>query len=240
MNLPEHIVIIPDGNRRWARKKGLAVFYGHEKGAEGTKAVLQTALDLKIPHITLWGSSVDNITKRSKSEVKFLMAVFEKYFKKLLGGDEIYKNQVKVEILGRWRELFPAGVKKPMEEVIKKTAHYSRYHLTFLMGYSGIDEMTSAIQRIANISAEGGSASGEKNFKIDGKIIKDNLWTRDLPAVDLVIRTGGEPHWSAGLMMWDVANAQLYFTKTLWPDFSKIEFRKAVLSYAKTERRLGK
>jgi len=101
------------------------------------------------------------------------------------------------------------------------------------MAYSGIDEMTSAVKQIANRKAQG------KNLKIDEKLIKENLWTKDLPPVDLVIRTGGEPHWSMGMMMWDVANAQLYFTETLLPDFSVEEFKKAIEQYSKTERRMG-
>jgi undecaprenyl diphosphate synthase len=102
------------------------------------------------------------------------------------------------------------------------------------MAYSGIDEMMEAIKSIANIKLK------NPNLEITNDLIKANLWTRDLPAVDFVIRTGGEPHWSQGMMMWDVAEAQLYFTETLWPDFSSEEFRKALDHYGKTERRFGK
>ena len=235
MNLPQHIVIIPDGNRRWAKKKGLPSFFGHREGAKTTERILKVALDLKIPYFTFWGCSVNNITKRSKTEVKFLLKLFEKYFKKLADTKEIHRQKVKVNAVGRWRELFPENVKRAIKEVINKTKNYKNHQLTFLLAYSGIDEMTAAISKIAELTLRRGSGQG-----IDGKLIKNNLWTKDLPPVDLVIRTGGEPHWSDGAMMWDAANAQLYFTETLWPDFSVEEFKKAISTYQKTERRLGK
>ncbi len=235
MNLPQHIVVIPDGNRRWAKKRGLPHFFGHREGAKTTEKILKTVLDLKIPNFTFWGCSVDNITKRSASEVNFLLNIFERYFKKLIKSKEIHQNNVKVNVLGYWDKLFPEKVKKPIKEIIEKTKNYRNYQLTFLMAYSGTDEMTEAIKNIAELTLRRGSGQG-----ITEELIKNNLWTKNLPAVDLVIRTGGEPHWSSGLMMWDVANAQLYFTETLYPDFSIEEFKKAINKYSQTERRMGR
>ncbi|KKU91653.1 MAG: Isoprenyl transferase [Candidatus Jorgensenbacteria bacterium GW2011_GWA1_48_11] len=194
---------------------------------------MEVALELKIPYFTFWGSSLDNIEKRPKAEVEFLFKIFEKEFKKLLTSDKVSENGVRVNVLGRWQELFPKSLVDLMKEIIAKTKDYSNYHLTFLMAYSGLDEMKTAVQRIADNKIQ------DSDFKIDGDSIKANLWTRDLPPVDLVIRTGGEPHWSNGLMMWDVADAQLYFTETLYPDFSPEEFKKALMAYGKTSRRFG-
>ena len=226
--LPKHIVIIPDGNRRWAQKQGLAIFSGHEKGAAVTEGIIDAALELKIPYFTFWGSSLNNIEKRSKTEVKFLFKLFEKNFRKLLADEKIRKNGIRVNIFGRWQESFPKNLVAVMEEIVARTQGYDNYHLTFLMAYSGLDEMTEAVKKI--------QAGGQT---VTPAIIKQNLWTRDLPAVDLVIRTGGEPHWSNGLMMWDVADAQLYFTNTLYPDFTPEEFKKALREFARTERRFG-
>ena len=117
-NLPKHIVIIPDGNRRWARAKGLAAFLGHEKGAETTENIMEVALELKIPYFTFWGSSLDNIEKRPKAEVEFLFKIFEKEFKKLLTSDKVSENGVRVNVLGRWQELFPKNP-KPMKKKLK-------------------------------------------------------------------------------------------------------------------------
>jgi len=233
MNLPQHIVIIPDGNRRWAKKRGLPSFFGHREGAKTTEKLLTCALDLKISYLTFWGSSLDNVNKRPNQEVSFLFKLFEKYFKKLARDKKIHDNAVKINILGRWEKLFPEKTKKAMISAIEKTKNYKNHGLTFLMAYSGIDEMTSAIQSVAKIKNQ------NSKIKINENLIKTNLWTHDLPAVDLVIRTGSarEPHMSSGMMMWDTANSQFYFTDTLFPDFSPAEFKKAVERYGETERR---
>ena len=233
MNLSSHIVIVPDGNRRWAENKGLPSFFGHREGAKTTEKILKTAMEMKIPHFTFWGCSLNNVIKRPKKEVDFLFGIFEKHFEKLAKNREVHKNGVKIDVIGRWRKIFPERVKKAIEKAIEKTKDYKNYRLTFLMAYSGVDEMTAAIQKITQLKIK------DSKFEIDEKTVKENLWTKDLPPVDLVIRTGGEPHWSAGLMMWDVAEAQLYFTKTLWPDFSENEFKKTIEKYSETERRMG-
>lgn len=176
---------------------------------------------------------MDNITKRPPREVKFLLNLFETYFKKLIKSKEIHQNFVKVNVLGQWNKLFPEKVKRPIKTLIKKTKDYKNHQLTILLAYSGIDEMTTAIQRIAELRIK------NPKLKINEELIKDNLWTKGLPPVDLVIRTGGEPHWSSGLMMWDVADAQLYFTEILYPDFSPVEFKKALKKYSEIERRMG-
>lgn len=238
MNLPNHIVLIPDGNRRWARKKGLPPFFGHRQGAETLEKILKAVLELKIPYFTFWGSSLDNVTKRSSSEVNFLFKLFERHFKKLVKDKEIYQSGVKINVFGRWEKLFPEKTKKAIKEAIEKTKNHKNFHLTFLMAYSGIDEMTSAIKKIAELKIK------NVELRTTEELIKNNLWTKDLPAVDLVIRTASErdnwSHLSVGVMMWDIADAQLYFTKTLYPDFSVAEFKKAVEQYSQTERRMGK
>lgn len=227
-----HVALIPDGNRRWAKERDRPVFFGHRQGAKQTEEIIKIALELEIPCITFWGCSVNNITKRKKQEIKFLFNIFESHFKKLLKNEDIYKKEVRVRFLGKWEELLPENTKKPMRELLEKTKNHKKYNLTFLMAYNGTDEMVSAIKSIIKnkISPD----------KIDEKTIKQNLWTKELPPIDLVIRTGGEPHWSVGFMMFDVANAQLYFTETFWPAFGKEEFKKAIGEYMKTERRLGK
>jgi len=234
-NLPQHIVIIPDGNRRWAKKRGKPPFFGHMEGAKRIGEILETALELQIKNLTFWTCSVDNLTKRSSKEVQFLIKIFGQYFKKLSERKEIDENKIKINVLGRWEEFFPEKLKKELKKIIKKTENYNDYNLTFLMAYSGTDEMTNAIQKIAKIKNQ------NTKIKIDEKLIKANLWTKDLPPVDLIIRTGSvdDPHWSSGMMMWDVADSQLYFTKTLFPDFSPVEFKKAIEQYNQTERRKG-
>ena len=232
--IPNHVVIIPDGNRRWAKSKGQPAFFGHLAGVKSAEKIIRTAFDLEIPCLTMWGASVANVTERSKLEIKFLLQIFKRNIKRLLKTPEIEKNKVRVKILGEWEKIFPADVKKPMYEVMEKTKNYKNRTLNFLLAYDGREEMLSAVKKIAELK--------EKNpaLEVTRELMKNSLYTKDLPPVDLVIRTGGEPPWSAGLMMWDVAEARLYFTPTLWPAFDPEEFKQIVASYSRTERRFGK
>ncbi len=237
MNFPKHIAIIPDGNRRWAKKKGLLSFLGHNKGAEVAEEIIKEAINLKIPYFTFWGCSVNNIVKRSKIEVSFLFKIFEKQFKKISEDKAIYENKIRINVFGRWKELFPKETSIVIENAIEKTKNHNNYQLNFLLAYSGKDEMTETIKNISDLKLK------NKNLEINESLIKNNLWTKNSPPVDLVIRTGeGDnlAHWSDGFMMWDAASSQFYFTKTLWPDFNKKEFKKAIDKFSFTEKRLGK
>src|SRR3989344_5016696 len=183
MSLPQHVVIIPDGNRRWAKRRGKPASFGHAEGAKNTERVLKAALDMDIPNLTFWGCSVSNITERSRVEIKFLLFVFEEYFKKLLERKELEEHDICVRVLGRWREIFPKKTQKPILDLIEKTKSHKKRNMTFLLAYDGRDEMVETIQRIVN------SKSQIPNSKVDRQLIKNSLWTRELPPVDLVIRT---------------------------------------------------
>lgn len=233
-NPPVHIAIIPDGNRRWAQQKNLPALAGRQEGARTFERIMEAALELDIRALTLWGISASNITNRSKEEISFLFALFQKEFTRLLKNKKIEEYDVRVRIFGRWEEFFPEPVKKVMREAEEHTKGHTARALTFLMAYSGKEEMLSAIRDIAKAKARNAS------FAISEQTVKDHLWLKDLPPADLIIRTGGEPHWSEGFMMWDTSDAQLYFTETLWPDFSPEEFTRAVEKYGNTTRRFGK
>jgi undecaprenyl diphosphate synthase len=237
MKIPNHVAIIPDGNRRWAKKKNLASFVGHQKafighqrGAGSAEVIIKKALEMKIPYLTIWGSSLDNILKRSKGEVNCLFKIFQKEFEKIVVDEQIHKNKVRVEVIGKWREYFPESTKKAIEEAIKKTKNYDKYFVTFLMAYNGTDEMIDCIKKIK-----------EKRGDVNEKTIVENLWTKDLPPVDLLIRTGCEndPHLSAGFMMWHTAYSQLYFTNKYFPDFKEKQFEEAIKEYSERDRRKG-
>ncbi|MEY4731401.1 MAG: hypothetical protein RL681_347 [Candidatus Parcubacteria bacterium] len=233
--LPHHIAVIPDGNRRWARARGLPAFVGHERGANAAEKIFDHALKLGIRNLTFWGSSYDNVTKRSHEEVGFLFKLFGSSFANLLEDRKkiLEQNRIRVRVLGRWRETFPEEVQRIIEEIIRKTESHTERNFTLLMAYSGADEMTAAVSAVAE------HARVEPGLVVTPDIVKRALWSRDLPPVDLVIRTGGEPHWSSGFMMWDVADAELYFTETLWPAFTPEEFDKALAYYGGRERRRG-
>lgn len=230
-----HVAIIPDGNRRWAKNKGLIAQMGHQKGMDNLENILQKAIDLKIEYMSFWGASWDNLTKRSKPEVNFLLKLFHDHLKKALTDERIHKNQVRVRVIGRWREIFPQKTIEVIDELTKTTQKYKKHNLTFLLGYNGTDEIKECVSKISEKVKEG------KIKDISLNTIKENLWTFDLPEVDLVIRTGSgeDPHNSAGFMMWDTAYSQLYFTKTLFPAFTGEEMEKAVSDFALRQRRKG-
>lgn len=234
MTLPKHILIIPDGNRRWAKKNGQYFFEGHRAGARAIERVLQVAIKLKIPYVTVFGLSLTNVTRRPKIEVTALFQLFEEFFRQLAKSRQIHEDRVRVNVIGRWRTFFPPSTKKQVELALKKTKKYKDRRLTLLVGYSGVDEMVGAVKKIVSRSL------ANPRLKMTPALIKRHLWTKDLPPVDLVIRTGGDPHWSVGCMMWDIAEAQFAFSDVFWPDFTPERFKRVLEHYGDTERRLGK
>lgn len=233
-HLPVHIAIIPDGNRRWAKDRGLNPWEGHRQGMNNLEDILKTALRFHIKFFSFWGASLDNVDKRPKREVAFLLNLFRVKFSSIAKDPLIHENKIRIHVLGKWREKFPKLVCYSIEKAIDATKHYKDNHLNFLLAYNGTDEMFETIKKIAN------KARKDLYLKITPDLIKENLFTSELPPVDYIIRTGGEPHNSVGFMMWDSADAQYYFTNTLFPDFSSNEFIVALREYDKRERRFGK
>ncbi|MDD4409812.1 MAG: polyprenyl diphosphate synthase [Candidatus Pacebacteria bacterium] len=231
MNI-NHLAVIPDGNRRWAKKNGFPSFIGHQRGAENFEELVFKALEMKIKYFTFWGTSLDNILKRSESEINYLYDIFEKQFNRLSEDKRVHENKVKVTILGEWENYFPEKIKKSMHKAIENTKEYSDYNLIFMMAYNGDNEMLDCVRKIV--------ASGNKDITME--TIKENLWTKDFPPVDLVIRTGCEddPHLSAGFMMWDTAYSQLFFTEDYFPEFVPENLEKAINQFTSRERRNGK
>jgi len=232
INIPNHVAIIPDGNRRWARERNLEPWQGHEAGAQNTENLMREALRLGIANISIWGSSLENLQKRPLAEKRALLRIYEQYFAKLIDSSDIHDNEVKMNFIGRWQEQFPQSLKDVMEKCITVTEKYSKRTLNFFLAYSGDDEMLGAVREIIK--------SGVKADDVTFDTIKNNLMTKDLPSVDYLIRTGGEPHLSVGFMMWDIANAQLYFSEKLYPDFDIAQFGGAIEEYGRRQRRLGK
>ncbi len=230
---PDHVAIIMDGNRRWAKKKSLDPFKGHERGEETVEEVLEQALQMGIKYTTMWALSLDNVEKRSEREIEHLMDLFENNFKEIKDDERIHENKVKINVLGLWRETLPQRVVEAIEGAMEATEDYSEHYLNLLVSYSGKVEMLEAFKGMVE-------EARSSEVKVTPEKIKENLYTSDLPPVDLMIRTGGEPHNSAGFMMWDVADSQFYFSEKLWPDFTAEDFEKAVQDYARRERRFGR
>jgi undecaprenyl diphosphate synthase len=232
MNLPKHIAIIPDGNRRWAKERGLEPWEGHSAGAAIMEQLARYAFDNGIFALSFWGSSLENLQKRPLLEKQALLRIYEEYFKKLIVNEDIHRNRVRINVIGKWQEQFPTSLKKIIIEGVEKTAHYADHELNFFLAYSGDDEMLEAVRKIVS--------SGIAPEKITSETIKQNLMTSSLPAVDLLIRTGGEPHLSAGFMMWDIANVQFSFSEKNFPDFEKADLVKSIEEYGVRGLRGGK
>ncbi len=235
-NLPNHVVVVPDGNRRWAKKKGKTPWQGHLAGAENTEELIRVAFELGIKCFSIWGGSYNNLTKRPKVEIKGLFRLYDRYFLKVAKSKEIHKNQTKVRVIGRWSEVLPTKTKKVIQNLLKSTEKYKKSFLNIFIAYNGTDEMLAAIKGIVR------EAGNNKNLKVTGKILKKYLWSGNLPPVDLIIRTGSnnDPHNSVGFMMWHTANSQYYFTDTQYPDFNEGEFNKAIKNYIGRQRRFGR
>ena len=229
--LPTHVVIIPDGNRRWASERGQEAWRGHEAGAENTEALIREARQLGVKELSFWGSSMENLTKRPVGESRELLRIYETYFSKLAESEDIHKDQARIRCIGHWEEQFPESLKRVIHRCIESTKQYDQYYLNFFLAYSGDDEMRLAITRIATELPAGGIVTND--------MIKRQLMTHELPPVDYLIRTGGEPHLSTGFMMWDIANAQLYFSEKWYPDFGPQAFREAIIEYGERGRRFG-
>jgi len=227
--IPKHIAIIPDGNRRWASAQGKAAIDGHAAGSDVLRAIMPHAADQGVEYISIWGMSLDNFQKRDIAEVTGLLSLFRKEFKDLITSDDIHSRNVKISVLGRWREKFPFPVKANIEKAMEATKNYSKHYLNFFLAYNGIDEMLQAIKELV---AEGSQDISEAT-------VKQHLFTKNMPPVDFIIRTGGEPHLSAGFMMWDVTDSQLWFTQKLWPEFTTADFDEALAEYASRQRRKG-
>ncbi len=228
-NIPKHIAIIPDGNRRWAKNKGLKPWMGHWHGLRALQRIMEWAVGNNIKCASFWGASIDNVLKRDKKEVDFLMKIFKNEFKKLSKSKFVRENKIKINAIGEWQTYFPKETADSIKECIESTKNNDGIIINFFLAYSGTKEIIDCAQRIS-----------DKNIKkITEETIKQNLLSKDLPPVDLLIRTGGEPHNSDGFMMWDTANAQYVFLKKFWPDFTCNDFQKAIKEYYRRERRLG-
>jgi undecaprenyl diphosphate synthase len=219
--VPNHLGIILDGNRRWAKEKGLPAFAGHKKGAETVKKIIKAAEKRGVKILTLFVFSTEN-WKRPKREVNYLM--------KLLGwAFSEYENDrtgVSVRIIGLIENL-PADLKKKVAEIQGKTKNNKGMVLNFALSYGGRAEIVEAIKSIIKkkITLE----------KINEDVIKENLWTSD---VDLVIRTGKEQRLS-NFLIWQSAYSEFYFSQKYWPDFTEKDLDEAFSEYAKRQRRFG-
>jgi undecaprenyl diphosphate synthase len=226
-DLPRHIAVIMDGNRRWARRGGLTDLDGHAAGVEAIRTVLRHAVRRGVPILTLYAFSRENWA-RSDDEVAGLFALLEQA---IVGETpELRAQGVRVRLLGRLEEL-PEATRVSIESALAATADGDRLLLNVAFNYAGRTEIVDAFRRLA--------ASGRDPASIDEQAISDALYTAGLPDPDLVIRTGGEQRLS-NFLIWQSAYAELLTSDTLWPDFGEQAFDDALLEFARRNRRFGR
>lgn len=228
MDIPKHIAIIMDGNRRWARARGLPDIKGHEKGADTLEEIVEAAEKLGVDTITVYALSTENIKERAKREVGGLFNLMRLGYQKKL--KKMMKNGVRVSVLGELEGL-PATIRRIIEEIKKTYIKNESIKLNIALNYGGKKELVEAIKDIVK--------EGIDVDRINDEIIERHLYTNGQPDPELVIRTGGRIRLS-NFLLWQTAYSELYFSEKLWPDFSPKELEKAIKWYDGQKRNFGK
>jgi undecaprenyl diphosphate synthase len=228
--LPRHIAVIMDGNGRWAKKRFLPRVAGHRAGIESVRVTVDTCARLGIEALTLYAFSVEN-WKRPPFEVEALMTFLKEYLRKEV--DNLHRENIVFRAIGRTNEL-DESVQAELRAAVRKTEANSGMVLNVALNYGGRVELVDAFRRLA----EECQRTGRAPYSITEADIEKYLYTADLPAPDLLIRTSGEMRVS-NFLLWQIAYAEIYVTDTLWPDFRRPDLLTAILDYQKRDRRYG-
>ncbi len=226
-NIPQHIVLFPDGNRRWAKEKKINIKEGYLKGKDKFNDFLRWCKNRGVKVVTVFGFSSEN-WKRPQEQIKFLMQLFEKYLGE--GIDEFNKEGVRVKVIGEKYKL-PNSLKKVIDTVEKNTEKNKKMHLNLAVSYGGKWDIVNAVKNIIKdkVAPE----------KINEKLFENYLSTAGLPNPDLVIRAGGERRLS-NFVLWQAAYSELYFSPKLWPDFTEQDLELVLNEFSWRQRRFGK
>ena len=230
-HLPNHVAIIMDGNGRWAKKIGRKRAFGHENGTKSVRECIDQSIKLGIKNLTLYVFSTEN-WNRPKYEVKALMDLLVYSLEK--ERINLIDNGINLNVIGDIEALNDKP-KSKLKSIISETKNNKKLNLNLAISYGSKQEIVNAIREVSN--KVNNNIISSKN--IDENIINEHLYTRNLPNVDLLIRTGGEMRVS-NFLLWQIAYAEMYFTDVLWPDFKREDFMKALDDYQKRERRFGK
>ena len=228
--LPEHVAIIMDGNGRWAKKRALNRVRGHQQGAEAVREIVRTSREIGISWLTLYAFSEEN-WKRPKKEIQALMKLLNRFLKSEL--KEMQENGIRLQGIGRIEKL-PEDTRKILLDVMDQTSSNKEMVLTLALSYGGRQEILDAFRKIGTSIQVGGMSADE----ISEQLISDFLYSAEMPDPELLIRTSGEYRIS-NFLLWQIAYTEIYITSTLWPDFDKEEYLKAIRDFQKRERRFG-
>jgi undecaprenyl diphosphate synthase len=230
-NLPKHIAIIMDGNGRWATQKGLSRSHGHREGALAIDRLMEVALELEIPFISLYAFSTEN-WKRPVNEIQAIFQLLNEFIDSRI--EKIHKNGIRVQHSGRMQKI-PFFSLKKIYKAVKLTQHNTKMTLNFCLNYGSKEEILNACSKILKKRIQ-----EKKNIHkaITEEELERELYTYPLPPVDLLIRTAGEQRIS-NFLLWQIAYAEIYFTNTLWPDFNREHFFQALEWYSNRVRKFG-
>ena len=228
---PKHIAIIMDGNGRWARSRGLERCKGHERGVEAATVAFRSCDERGIEHLTLYAFSYAN-WRRPQEEVDMLMRLCGEFCEN--NQTEFVRRNVRLEVIGDLEEL-PTATRHKVECAMKATANADRMVLTLALGYGGRNDLVGAVRAIA-ARAQAGLLLPEE---IDERAIRGFLTTQHLPDPDLVIRTGGEKRLS-DFLLFEAANAELFFSDLMWPDFDEATLEAGIAAFSRRQRRFGR
>ena len=224
MNTLNHIAIIMDGNGRWGLKKKKSRNYGHLKGIKTVETVIKSSLVKKIPYLTLYTFSTEN-WKRPETEINFLFDLIRKSLKKKI--NKIIKQGIRVNIIGKKKEL-PQDIKKIIKLIEKKTIKNKKITLNLALNYGSKEEIINAFSNLVS----------KKKGKININNFEQELYTRNIPDPEILIRTGGAKRLS-NFLLWQLAYTEIFFIDKLWPEFNENDFNKIVLKYNKIKRNFG-
>ena len=229
-NLPKHIAIIMDGNRRWSKQKGLPIKLGHKQGAKTLENIVRYANKIGIKYITVYAFSTEN-WKRTEEEVSALMALLQSYL------DDYSKRadseNIKVNVIGS-REGLSSKMANSIEKCMERTKNNTGITFNIALNYGGRDEIINAVKNIAKKVKENDIQIQD----IDERIISDNLYTKNQPDPDLLIRTSGELRLS-NFLPWQTTYSELLFVEKSWPDFTEEDIDNAIIEYQKRTRKFG-
>ncbi len=219
MNKLNHVAFIMDGNGRWGQKRKKGRNFGHFKGVETVKKIVEKSLKLNIPIITFYVFSTEN-WKRPKSEINFLFKLIMNYFEQEI--NRVILNGIRINIIGKINRL-PTKIRNTLKDTIRKTNNNKKIIVNLAINYGSRDEITDACKKI---------------YKISVKSLNKNLYTKDMPDPDILIRTGGHKRLS-NFMLWQLAYTEIYFIKKLWPDFKNSDYEKIINNFKKVKRNFG-
>ncbi|HLS03393.1 MAG TPA: isoprenyl transferase [Actinomycetales bacterium] len=231
-DLPRHVGVILDGNRRWARTFGTSTAAGHRRGADKILELLDWCQEVGVEVVTLWMLSTDNL-EREAQELDALLNIIEDAVARLAAA-----RKWRITLLGAL-ELLPEAMANRLAELADSTADVDGLHVNVAIGYGGRREIADAVKSLLLQKADAGVTLEEIAENIDVDAISDHLYTKGQPDPDLVIRTSGEQRLS-GFLLWQSAHSEFYFCEAFWPDFRRVDFLRALRAFAARERRLGK